>query len=94
MRCSGASVAKVTVLSGTNRKPRPAPWIKPLPMIVVCDTSGVQPVMSYIAQAVSARPNASRRRVSTRPISRPTTNMAAIVPMPRGPMTRPAVTTG
>ena len=36
----------------------------------------------------------SRIRVSTRPTSRPTTSMEAMVPTPRGPMTKPEVTTG
>ena len=49
--------------------------MKPTETIVHCDTSGVQPVMSYIAQAVRPRPINSRMRVSTLPISRPTTNM-------------------
>ena len=29
-----------------------------------------------------------------RPVSRPTISIEAMVPMPRGPMTMPAVTTG
>ena len=68
--------------------------MKPVQMIVHCETSGVQPVMSYIAQAVSRRPSSSSQRVSTLPISRPTMNMHSMVPRPRGPMTMPAVTTG
>ncbi len=45
-RCSGDSVDRVTALSGTKRKPRPMPWITPTTTIVVCETSGVQPVIA------------------------------------------------
>ena len=56
-RCAGGSVAKVTVVSGTNRKPSPAPWMKPVTAMVHCETFWFQPVMSYIAQAVSSEPD-------------------------------------
>ena len=59
-----------------------------------CDTFGFRPVMSYIAHAVSSSPTKRSNRVSTFPIRRPTRNMQVIVPNPRGPMTKPAVTTG
>ncbi len=61
--------------------------MKPTETIVHCETSGVQPVMSYIAHAVSPKPSASNARVSTLPTSRPTMNMQSMVPSPRGPMT-------
>jgi len=41
-----ASVDRVTTLSGTKMKPRPMPWITPTTMMVVCDMSGVQPVIA------------------------------------------------
>src|SRR3981081_611427 len=44
-RCSGARVAKVTVLSGTNKNPSPAPWMNPVTAIVHCETFGFQPVI-------------------------------------------------
>src|SRR5882672_3634292 len=89
-RCSGGSVANVTVVSGTNRNPSPAPWMNPVTAIVHCETFGFHPVMSYMAQAVSSRPVMSSSLISIRPISRPTRNMQSIVPSPRGPMTIPA----
>jgi hypothetical protein len=49
-------VANVTVVSGTNRNPSPAPWTKPVTPIFHCYTFGFQPVMSYIAHAVIAEP--------------------------------------
>ena len=94
VRSASGSVDNVAALSGTNRKPRPAPCTIVTPMIEACDTSGVHPVMALKDHAVRLRPIASRIRVSTRPTSRPTISIEAMVPTPRGPMTNPAVTTG
>jgi len=63
--------------------------MKPVTAIVHCETFGFHPVMSYMAQAVNSRPIRIRTLVSTRPTRRPTRNMQAIVPRPRGPMDDP-----
>ena len=68
--------------------------MNPVVMIRDSETSGVQPVMSDIAQAVSPRPANSSHLISILPISFPTKNIHNMVPMPRGPMAMPAVTTG
>ncbi|MNB89120.1 hypothetical protein D3C76_610410 [compost metagenome] len=58
------------------------------------ETAGVQPVIMYIDQADSIKPQNSIQRISTLPMIFPATNMLSIVPRPRGPMTMPAVSTG
>ena len=63
-------------------------------MMALRDTSGVQPVITENDQAVSPSPMAISRRVSTRPINRPTISMAPMVPRPRGAITKPALTIG
>ena len=63
-------------------------------MIVPCETAGVQPVIGVEATRPSNRPMASSNRVSTRPTIRPTINIIPMVPSPRGPITRPALTIG
>ncbi len=68
--------------------------MNPTQAMVHSETAGVQPVMVYIDHAVRPKPIVRRIRVSTLPIIRPTTNMQAMVPSPRGPITRPAVTIG
>jgi hypothetical protein len=68
--------------------------MKPVTMIVVCETSGVQPDMSYIAQALTPRPAPSSRRDVDLADQAADQEHADHRAMPRGPMTMPAVTTG
>ena len=56
--------------------------------------SGVQPVISQIDQTTHRMPNPMSMRGSMREAMRPASTMATIVPMPRGAMIRPAVSTG
>ena len=58
------------------------------------EMAGVQPVMRYRLQLSTTMPNAISRRGSTLFDSRPAISIAAIVPMPRGAITSPAVSTG
>ncbi len=61
---------------------------------VVSDTSGVQPVMVHSDQQTSRTPSPISMRGSIFAENRPASIIAAIVPMPRGAITRPAVSTG
>ena len=51
-------------------------------------------VICHRAKVLSDRPTNRISRVSTLPISRPTMNMAAKEPSPRGMLTRPLVRAG
>ena len=63
-------------------------------MIVHCETSGVQAVISHIDHASARMPPAINMRGSIRFDSRPPVSIAVIVPMPRGAMISPAASTG
>ena len=78
------------MLRGVNKSPTPTPWtaLAPanqiaLPSCGICD-------ISSNALAVIAIPVMSRIRWSILSIRYPTASIVAIVPMPRGEMTRPA----
>ena len=93
-RMSGASVAKVAVLSGTNTSPRPMPWMMPGQTMSLRDSTSVYWLICHSENAVSAKPAVSSRRTSTLPTSLPTTSMASMVPRPLGAVTRPASAAG
>jgi hypothetical protein len=90
---AGDSVANAVTLSGTNSRPMPRPWMMPE------TTNGCASMVSekwlIISSAVLQSPSPAIRisRVSTRPTSRPTMNIARNEPMPRGIITRPAPNT-
>ena len=52
------------------------------------------PVICHSETTVISSPDRMISRLSTRLISRPTRNIAAIVPTPRGAVTSPVVNTG
>ena len=56
--------------------------------------SGVHPVITHSDQHNISKPAPISRRGSIRLENRPANTIAAIVPMPRGAITRPAVATG
>ena len=82
------------MLSGTNSRPTPNPWINPVHRNGPAPITGANPVIAAIVTATSDMPTIIIARGSTRPISRPTSSIPAIVPSPRGAIVSPAVTTG
>ena len=61
---------------------------------IVSEMSGVQVVISQIDHTTHRMPTPIASRGSMRAATRPASTMATIVPMPRGAMISPAVSTG
>ena len=81
-------------LSGTKVQPRPNPCSTPETMTGIGPICSEKALICHIESAVSRNPNRMMSRASTRLISRPTRNIATIVPRPRGAMTSPVVSAG
>ena len=82
-RCPGR-VANATVLSGTNTKPTPNPWITPTTTMV--DAAGVIGEIGHLVERVGGEQPCraiTSVRASTSFISRPTAIIAISVPTPR-----------
>ena len=82
------------VFNGTKVQPSPKPCSNPDKMTGAIPICSENPVICHSDTAVSPSPIRISSRVSTLPIIRPTTNIAAIVPKPRVAVTRPVVITG
>ena len=82
------------VLSGTNVQPRPKPCSTPEISTRSMPIISENPVICHSDTAVRPSPARMISRGSIRPISRPTRNIAIIVPMPRGAVISPVVITG
>ena len=94
LRKCGARVENATVDSGTKTKPRPSPWTMPVRVMSQVLVSRLNCVISCMASAVSAMPSRICQRRSMRGPMRPTANIAAIVPTPRGTSSVPTSITG
>ena len=94
LRNSPGSVANATVESGTNTRPRPAPWMMPVTTMVRVDVSVVKP--DHLVERRRRQRQAAEHQVraSTNLSSRPTAIIAISVPTPREPSTKPAVRIG
>ncbi len=82
------------VLSGTKVHPRPNPCSTPDTSTGPIPMFSEKPAICHSDSAVSTRPARMISLASTRPSNRPTTNIAIIVPMPRGEVMSPVVITG
>ena len=87
-------VENVTMLSGVKTKPSPNPCSNPEVMIGPIPICSEKPVICHNATRVARSRSGRCSLVSMRPTRRATRNIAAIVPMPRGAVTSPVVTTG
>ena len=74
--------------------PVPTPWPKPVTAIDIGPMFRAKPLIPHMAAAEIRKPARRISRLSIRPTSRPTTNIDNRVPMPRGAITSPAVSTG
>ena len=82
------------MFSGTKVQPSPNPCNSPDSSTGLVPICSENPVICHSEIAVSASPNRINSRESTLPISRPTMNIAAIVPKPRGEVMNPVSMTG
>ena len=67
--------------------------MKPTQPIVIPVTAGVQRDISYVVASNTTAPSVMTLRASKRIAMRPTIDIASIVPMPRGTISRPASVT-
>src|SRR5579871_6848056 len=77
-----------------EHKPRPKPCNTPVTTTGAMPIYSEKPVICHIATAVTISPPRMISRVSMRLARRATRIIATIVPIPRGAVTRPVVTTG
>ena len=87
-------VKNAMVERGTNTRPKPKPWTTPVQINGHDPICGEKPVMKYNDGAVRFSPSTTKIRVSTRRTNWPAAIIDAIVPIQRGPITRPVVMVG
>ena len=93
-RYLASMVEKAMVDSGTKTKPSPRPCNTPVQITGPDPICGEKSVMKYKDAAVRISPKITSNRLSTARTSLPTKIIETIVPIPRGPITRPVVMVG